>query len=45
MNHLKKVKKWIRSNPDDFDRLVSDAVIITAFVIIAIMAIYAYRSA
>lgn len=45
MNYLKKAKEWIRSNPDDFDRLISDVVIITAFVIIAIMAIYASQLA
>lgn len=41
MNCLKSLKEWIRKNPDEFDKIIADVVIISAFVIIAIMAVYA----
>lgn len=38
---LKKILKWKKENPDEFDKVIADFVIIIAFIIIAVMAIYA----
>lgn len=41
----KKFLEWKKENPDEFDKVIADVVIVIAFIIIAAMAIYVSRSA